>query len=438
MKKTNKRRVLISGVAGALAFVMILALILSALPTTAFAAKSSSELKSELSDLEKKAEAIRQKKEELKKDQQENASQTKDIVQQKSEIDEQIALLHEEIENTNAQIQSYSLLISAKQKELDEAQSRQKELNEKYLLRIRTMEESGQVQYWSVIFKARSFSDLLDRINMISEIAAADQAMMQELDDVAKEIQTAQADLAAEKESLQAEKDRLAESQTELDEKRAENDELLRKLKSEADELSALEEKYDAEKQRVSDEIAQAEKEYNEAKQREEEERRRQEEANKPTNPTNPTNPTTPTTPTDPGDDDKPSESTWRRPVSTLILTSRYGYRGTHPVTGKPNDFHNGVDLAMPEGSPVYATRSGTVTMARLSDSWGNQVVINHGDGFSSMYAHMVRYTVSVGEYVQQGEVIGYVGMTGWATGPHLHFTIYYNGSTVNPMNYIS
>lgn len=429
MKKIDKRRVLLSGVAGLLAFVMILALVLAALPTTAFAAKSSSELKSELNELEQKAEAIRKKREELKKQQQENASQTKDIVQQKMEIDEQISLLHEEIENTNAQIQSYSLLISAKQKELDEAQSRQKELNEKYLLRIRTMEESGQVQYWSVIFKARSFSDLLDRINMISEIAAADQAMMQELDDVAKEIQTAQEDLAAEKESLQNEKDRLAESQVELDEKRAENDELLRKLKSEADKLDALEEKYDDEKQRVSDEIAQAEKEYNEAKQREEEERRRQEEANKPTNPTTPTNP---------GGDDKPSTATWRRPVSTLIITSRYGYRGTHPVTGKPNDFHNGVDLAMPEGSPIYATRSGTVTMARLSDSWGNQVVINHGDGYSSMYAHMLRYVVSVGDTVQQGQIIGYLGMTGWATGPHLHFTIYYNGSTVNPMNYIS
>jgi len=95
------------------------------------------------------------------------------------------------------------------------------------------------------------------------------------------------------------------------------------------------------------------------------------------------------------------------------------------------------VDLGMPQGSPIYATRSGTVTTAHYSNSWGYQVVINHGDGFSSMYAHMTHYIVSVGQHVEQGQVIGYVGSTGWSTGPHLHFTIYYNGGTVNPMGYI-
>ncbi|MFR8333183.1 MAG: M23 family metallopeptidase [Oscillospiraceae bacterium] len=118
-----------------------------------------------------------------------------------------------------------------------------------------------------------------------------------------------------------------------------------------------------------------------------------------------------------------------------VAVTSAYGYR-VHPVTGAWS-FHTGVDLGAAEGTPIYATRSGTVTTATYSDVYGNYVTINHGDGYSSLYGHMTHYVVSAGEYVSQGEVIGYVGSTGWSTGPHLHFTIYYNGSTVNPMDYI-
>ncbi len=109
-------------------------------------------------------------------------------------------------------------------------------------------------------------------------------------------------------------------------------------------------------------------------------------------------------------------------------------------LSGAPGDrslsFHTGVDLGAAEGTPIYATRSGTVTTATYSDVYGNYVTINHGDGYSSLYGHMTHYVVSAGEYVSQGEVIGYVGSTGPQV-PHLHFTIYYNGSTVNPMDYI-
>ena len=88
-------------------------------------------------------------------------------------------------------------------------------------------------------------------------------------------------------------------------------------------------------------------------------------------------------------------------------------------------------------GTPIYASKSGVVTTACLAGGWGNYVVINHGDGFSTLYAHMTYFIVSAGEYVEQGETIGYVGSTGNSTGPHLHFTIFYDGTSVNPMNYV-
>ncbi len=426
----QKKRIWVSVVAGVLALVMILGLVFSILPVRA-AAKSSSDLKGDLAALEKKAAAIKEEQRQLEKEQAANTAETRDTVDRKRDVDQQIKLLAEEIDNTNAQIQSYNLLISTKQKELDEAQTRQEDLNEKYLLRLRTMEESGEVQYWSVIFKAKSFSDLLDRINMISEIAAADQAMMEQLEAVSKEIAAAQAELAEEKGKLQEQKDALAEAQTALDAKRVEEDALLRELAEDKEALAAMAEKYDADAAAVSDQIAQKEKEYTEALKKEEEERRQQEAANS----GNSGNSGSSGGSGNSGGS-APSSSGWARPVSSLYVTCPYGYR-THPVTGQLNNFHNGVDLGMPQGSPIYATRSGTVTTAHYSNSWGYQVVINHGDGFSSMYAHMTHYIVSVGQHVEQGQVIGYVGSTGWSTGPHLHFTIYYNGGTVNPMGYI-
>jgi murein DD-endopeptidase MepM/ murein hydrolase activator NlpD len=95
------------------------------------------------------------------------------------------------------------------------------------------------------------------------------------------------------------------------------------------------------------------------------------------------------------------------------------------------------VDLAGPEGTPIVAARSGTVTIARYSNSAGFYVTINHGDGFSSIYMHLTNYVVSVGQYVDQGQLIGYMGSTGISTGSHLHFGIAYNGVYVNPAIYV-
>ena len=99
--------------------------------------------------------------------------------------------------------------------------------------------------------------------------------------------------------------------------------------------------------------------------------------------------------------------------------------------------FHNGVDLANSQGTPIYAARSGKVTVATYGSTYGYYVTINHGDGYSSLYAHMTHYVVSKGDTVKKGQLIGYMGSTGRSTGSHLHFSIFYNGSSVNPMNYI-
>lgn len=112
-------------------------------------------------------------------------------------------------------------------------------------------------------------------------------------------------------------------------------------------------------------------------------------------------------------------------------VSSGFEWR-TSPISGK-KELHNGLDLAAPAGTPIYAAASGTVIDSRLSNSWGNVIQIDHGGGVVTLYAHCSARLVSVGQTVSQGELIGKVGSTGWSTGNHLHFTVYKNGTAVNP-----
>lgn len=113
-------------------------------------------------------------------------------------------------------------------------------------------------------------------------------------------------------------------------------------------------------------------------------------------------------------------------------VTDAYGFR-RHPLTGKES-FHPGVDLDEAAGREIYAIGAGTVTTAEYSDAWGYHVIIDHGDGYQSLYAHQASLAVQAGQTVVQGEVVGFVGSSGWATGPHLHLSVYKNGETVDPM----
>ena len=132
-----------------------------------------------------------------------------------------------------------------------------------------------------------------------------------------------------------------------------------------------------------------------------------------------------------------PSSSGWVKPLKSYTITSAFGMR-KHPVLGYER-MHEGVDMAAPAGTPIYAAKSGKVTTASYqSGGAGYYVSINHGDGYSSVYMHMTRYVVSKGQAVSAGQVIGYCGSTGASTGPHLHFAIYKNGTAVNPALYIA
>lgn len=124
-----------------------------------------------------------------------------------------------------------------------------------------------------------------------------------------------------------------------------------------------------------------------------------------------------------------------RMPLDAATMTSTYGMR-THPVLGGRRN-HNGVDLAQPTGTPVYATADGFVSRAEPFSSYGNYIQIEHGGELQTRYAHLSGYAVATGEQVVKGQLIGYVGSTGRSTGPHLHYEVRVAGEAVDPRPYM-
>lgn len=125
-----------------------------------------------------------------------------------------------------------------------------------------------------------------------------------------------------------------------------------------------------------------------------------------------------------------------RMPLDSAKLTSDYGMR-THPVLGGRRA-HNGIDLASPTGTPIYATADGIVSKAEWFGGYGNYIQIEHGSDLQTRYGHLSRYAVESGQRVRKGDLIGYVGSTGRSTGPHLHYEVRIAGQAVNPIPYMA
>ena len=392
--------------------VLAAALVLSCVPIQAGASEKTDKIEDELGSLKSENADIQAEIDAVRQQYTAASNQIQDLVNRKNAVDQEIALLHSQILNINQQVIAYGQLIADAQDDMDEESQRLDELNEKHKARIRAMEEGGTVSYWEVLFQASSFTDFLDRMAMIEEIAQSDQRRLEEIQQAADDLSSTQAKMQQELRSLAEAQQTLADSESLLAEKRTESDGLLRSLAAQKEEFELLLDDSEAKQDALMKEIAQKEKELANAQYEE----KLAKLALQGQNP--------------------PSNSTWITPVSGYTITSAFGMR-IHPVY-KYALMHNGIDMACPQGTPIYAIRAGTVTTASYqAGGAGYYVSINHGDGFSSIYMHMTNYVVSSGQSVAAGQLIGYVGSTGVSTGPHLHFGVSYAGTYVNPMAYI-
>ena len=205
---------------------LLLGLVCGSFTITADAV-SSSEIQKQIEELESRQQKIEQQLAELEDKKTENLSEIQDIVSQKSLIEQQIVLLNAQIIGINEQIAAYNVLISDQQERLENAQQNLALLNQKYKQRIRAMEEDGELSLWLVLFRANSFSDFLDRLNMIQEIAAADRRRLRQISDAAALVEASQQALREEKRGLQETRQDLTDAQAEFDNKNAEMEELV-------------------------------------------------------------------------------------------------------------------------------------------------------------------------------------------------------------------
>ena len=236
------------------------------LPPIQVEAASSKEIQNQINQLKKEKDEIKDKLAEVQAQREETKDEIADIINRKNIIDQELQLLAEEIDIINQQIMSYNILIADTQEELTALETEHEALRQKSKERIRAMEESGTISYWSVLFKAHSFSDLLSRWTMVEEIAAADQRLMETLSESAEKVAETKDALFEEKSSFDTARQELEVAEAAQAAKRAEAEALLQELLLKFKDLDALELELEQQEQDFLAEIAQKEDELEDAK----------------------------------------------------------------------------------------------------------------------------------------------------------------------------
>lgn len=401
MQKNRKKVAMI--VAIILAALMILPMLISGLSMLFPEAQAAVTQK----DIDKTKETLKALKENKKKLENELSSLKNlkaDIVQRKRVYDEQIATIEEEMLTVNDLISQINLAVAEQQQELDEKIALEAELREQYIARVQAMEAMGEISYLSIFLQAESLTDMLTRWEAVREIMARDQRLADDLVASRLEIEERMAQLDADKQEQYELKRELAASYEEL-----------AALSSECDaamaEYVAQMAQYQVQLAEEDKRIADAQKELSE---QEAEVKRIAELMAKSNNKY------------------VGGEYMWPVPGRTTI-SSPYGNR-IHPIY-KVKKFHTGIDIPAPKGTKVVAANSGKILVKTYSSGYGNYIVIDHGGGQATLYAHLSGFAnFKVGDAVSVGEVIGYVGSTGLSTGNHLHFEIQKGGTHVNPV----
>ena len=383
----------------AAAFLALVILALALMPAGPALAVSQSEIDA----LEEQRDELKAQREEMQAGIDELKDQQAGVLEQKRALDEQNEVYRQELELIEEQVSLYTRLVDEKAAELEKATADEAEQLAIYKQHVRAMEENGEYTYLSIIFGSKSLSQLMSNLDMIGEIMDADKriydqytAAREDAEEIKAEYETTLSALADKQAEYEAEK-------ADLEAKIAEANDMIAQLEEEINtnydlylEVLAQEEALESDIQSM---IAEME---------------RQEAANSIT-----------------------STGTYIWPLPGYSPGSAYGWR-MHPIYHEMR-FHAGEDIGAPSGTPILAADSGMATViADNGNGYGNYIMINHGGGRVTLYAHMSSFAISNGATVSQGQVIGYVGSTGNSTGPHLHFEVRVNGATTDPKSYFN
>lgn len=343
--------------------------------------------------VKKAKEATEEKRAEAKEAAKKAAQAVENLEEAEKQLDQisgEMESLKVQIGNTIAEIEKTKADMEAKEAEIEEQNNA---LNN----RLTAMYKTGNTGLVDVVLNSEDVEDLLTNVGMVHKILESDQELLKKLQNDYKKLEQMKKELEEEEASLE-------NQQISLEAKEVETEELKKKYKKEADEMHALQAQKEAE---AAEMAAEAMRMQLEAEQMIVESGGSVSFA--------------------PGEYAWPTKSNW-------MLSDKYGWRRC-PFHGK--EFHNGLDIVLTsgtKGSPVYAIADGYITRASWYGGYGNCIQYAVGNGYSVLCGHLSGYNCKKGQYVTKGSVIGYIGSTGASTGPHLHFTVFKGGSTINPL----
>lgn len=369
--------------------------------TYVFAAKSISDLNKEKGSIKEKTSAAQNALNDAK-------NQKSEVLKQVEALDTQLSAVTDELEKLSSRLDETKIRLADNQTQLHEATEKRENQYSSLKKRMRTMYESGDVGYLQIILDSEGFTDFLRRVEYINKIMEYDQNMFDEYQKTEQIISDKVVEIEKEKESIEVLSAEQAVKKQALDESIREKEQLVAKLSQE--EATYLQQLSDLEKadKEVSNMIIQAQ-------------RAAQARASQSS-----------------GRIYAAAGGTLQYPVPGYrgySYNSPYGYRSS-PISGK-SEFHTGVDLKATMGTDIVAAESGTVLFSGNKGGYGKTVIVDHGNGISTLYAHNSQLIVSVGQSVQRGQVISKAGTTGYSTGVHLHFEVRINGKHTDPAPYI-
>lgn len=458
----NNKKV-ISVIAVIMVVLMLMTLIVSVIPTSAYALVTQADIdeaQRKKDELVSQRQASQEKIDKLKE-------QQASVLEQKAALDERNEYAREQLDIVLEQIDMYSEMIAEKRKEVDEAKVKEDEQLRRYRTRVRAMEENGGYNILTLIFNASSFTELLTSLDDIGEIMEQDRQLEDEYIAAREAHEAVQAEYEEEKARLEAKQAELEEEKAELEGLIAEADQLLKELEEDIEKAIKEYEIAEAARAAAAAQLSALVAALN---------KQNQEIADSKNNANNGGSGDAGNTSGDSGssgsgdsgstsgDSGNSSGSSgsssgssgnggmisagsegvqgtgslvWPVPCSHTV-TSRFGWR-VHPITGTER-YHNGMDIDGygHDGDIIIACDAGVVVAAQWSDSYGYYVMIDHGNGMQTLYAHMSGMAVSYGTTVSQGQTIGYLGSTGWSTGTHCHLEVYVNGGRTDPEAYFS
>ena len=408
----NKRKIR-AAVALCLSVLLMGTAVSEAFPVPAYAVTQS-----QIDELKAQRNVIRAQRQEKQAIVEALEAEKADVVAQKQAMDERNMYTLQQIQLNNQEIELYDEMIAEKAAELEEAQRLENEQLERYRTRVRAMEENGGYNILAIISKSDSFSDMLTAMDDVGEIMESDrqledayiaarentESVKADYEDTRSELEELKAQLKAEQEELEKDIEEaiqiILNLENDLENRQAEYDAIM----AAEDAANATIDKLVAEleAQRAAEAAAAAAAAGGSG-----------------------------------GGGSANASGSFMWPVASYVyVSSRFGLR-VHPITGETKS-HTGIDIASNQGTAVYASDGGSVTLAGWNGGYGNCIMIDHGNGYVTLYGHLSSISVSVGQTVSQGTTIGAVGSTGNSTGPHLHFEVLKNGTRIDPEQFFS